>query len=39
MPGPVRMLFTFARQGHRVHATDIAAGMQEVAIKKIKETK
>jgi ubiquinone/menaquinone biosynthesis C-methylase UbiE len=29
----------FARQGHTVHATDIAAGMQEVAIKKIKETK
>ena len=29
----------FARQGHTVHATDIAAGMQEVAIKKIKESK
>jgi ubiquinone/menaquinone biosynthesis C-methylase UbiE len=27
----------FARQGHTVHATDIAAGMQEIAIKKIKE--
>jgi ubiquinone/menaquinone biosynthesis C-methylase UbiE len=27
----------FARQGHTVHATDIAAGMQEVGIKKIKE--
>lgn len=29
----------FARQGHRVHATDISAGMQEVAINKIKESK
>jgi ubiquinone/menaquinone biosynthesis C-methylase UbiE len=28
----------FARQGHTVHATDIAAGMQEVFIKRIKET-
>ncbi|HEY6062326.1 MAG TPA: class I SAM-dependent methyltransferase [Chitinophagaceae bacterium] len=28
----------FARQGHTVHATDISAGMQELAIKKIKET-
>jgi ubiquinone/menaquinone biosynthesis C-methylase UbiE len=28
----------FARQGHRVHATDIAAGMQELFSKKIKET-
>jgi ubiquinone/menaquinone biosynthesis C-methylase UbiE len=27
----------FARLGHTIHATDIAAGMQEVAIKKIKE--
>ncbi len=27
----------FARQGHTVHATDISAGMQELAIKKIKE--
>jgi len=29
----------FARQGHTIHATDIAPGMQEVAIKKIKEAK
>ncbi len=28
----------FARQGHTVHATDIAAGMQEMIIKKINET-
>ncbi len=28
----------FGRQGHTVHATDIAAGMQEMAIKKVKET-
>jgi ubiquinone/menaquinone biosynthesis C-methylase UbiE len=27
----------FARQGHTVQATDISAGMQEVAIKKIRE--
>lgn len=28
----------FARQGHTLHATDISAGMQEMFIKKIKET-
>lgn len=28
----------FARHGHSVHATDISAGMQELAIKKIKES-
>lgn len=28
----------FARQGHAVHATDLSAGMQEVAINKIKES-
>lgn len=28
----------FARQGHTVHATDISAGMQEAAFKKIKES-
>jgi len=27
----------FARQGHTVHATDISAGMQEVAFNKVKE--
>jgi ubiquinone/menaquinone biosynthesis C-methylase UbiE len=29
----------FARHGHLIHATDISAGMQEIAIKKIKEAK
>ena len=29
----------FAEQGHRVHATDISAGMQDVLIKKINEKK
>lgn len=27
----------FARQGHTVHATDIAAGMQDILLKKVKE--